>query len=403
MKSNRDRYSRQTILEQVGEDGQAALAAARVLIVGLGGLGSAVSLYLAAAGVGTLGLIDFDLVEISNLHGHALFSENQVGQAKVMAARARLNALNKNTKINVHKLALNNANALSIIAAYDLVVDCSENLAARCAINDACLALGKPFVYGTVDGFAGQISLFCADDGPCYRCFHPDPETHLRAESGAESGILGAMAGVIGSLQATEVIKYLLGRTDESESLSGKLLIVDGLQMRFDKLELEPQAECLCRNPNNRHTAEATEALANAERTLAVEEVQIKASPSSKGGFDRSISPAQLAETIDQDEDILLLDVRALKEHRAMRLRGSTLIPLDELDQRLDEMHELTCGSEERPIVVYCRSGVRSRKACSLLRDSGFENVRNLTGGILAWYREFEEKAIESDAALGTY
>lgn len=399
MKSSRtklERYRRQTILEQVGEEGQAALGAARVLIVGLGGLGSPVALYLAAAGVGTLGLVDFDLVELSNLQRQMIFSESQVGQPKVMAARARLLALNSALKVNVHKLALNQANAVELIAGYDLVVDCSDNFAARYAINDACLALGKPFVFGSLYRFEGQVSFFCHEEAPCYRCFYPDLEqggsdcsTAQLVPNCAEGGILGSMAGVIGSLQATEVLKYLLGQKEDL--LAGAVLMFDGLAMSFSRLGLKPRTDCLCRNAAMRGH------LSGMDNGI-VSGADFSTGSAAAGGAAVSISPAQLAQMLDEGEDLLLLDVRALKEHRAMRLRNSTLIPLPELTERISEL-----DGEERPIVVYCRSGVRSRKACSLLRDCGFEDVRNLTGGILAWYREFEEKSIESDAALETY
>jgi sulfur-carrier protein adenylyltransferase/sulfurtransferase len=428
MKLSRDqkeRYKRQTILEQVGEDGQLRLLAARVLIVGLGGLGAPVASYLTAAGVGTIGLIDADTVDKSNLQRQVIFSEKQVGQAKVQAARTRLIALNPDVKINMQRAFIDEKNAETILADYDLVVDCSDNFAARYAINDACLTQGKAFVFGSLYRFEGQVSLFCAAlDGPCYRCFYPQTRQFASVSAStstfacadddipncAEAGILGSLAGVVGSLQATEAIKYLLGLGD---SLAGRVLMYDGLSMRFSNLNLPTAADCLCQQSDMREGREQGTRISDllAERVSFSNEPvgrDFSSSSSSSSSFssasrssrasagaDRSITVAELAEILDEDDQsIELIDVRELKEHRAMRLRNSTLLPLNELVERIDEV------GGERPIVVYCRSGTRSRKACGILRDCGFTDVRNLTGGIMAWYREFEEKNIDTDAGM---
>ena len=406
-KMQKNRYARQTILNEVGEDGQARLLAARVLIIGMGGLGAPVASYLAAAGVGTLGLVDADIVELSNLQRQVIFAESQVNQSKVQAARARLQSQNKHCKVNMHKLFINAKNAAGLIEDYDLVVDCSDNFAARYAINDACLAQGKAFVFGSLYQFEGQVSVFCAGSNePCYRCFNA-PVAVACAGAGeampsdsisnnddipncAEAGILGSLAGVIGALQATEALKYILGA---GKSASGRVLMYDGLAMSFSSFALAKTDACFC------HSYVDIEPHAIGQHIIG----GAQAAPQDGDSADNidetppptCITPAELASTLDQnDQAFTLVDCREPKEWRAMRLSGCQHIPLGEIIERADEIES------DRPVIVICRSGSRSKKACASLRDLGFVDVRNLTGGLMAWYREFEEKNIESDASF---
>jgi molybdopterin/thiamine biosynthesis adenylyltransferase/rhodanese-related sulfurtransferase len=392
-KSEKERFARQIVLDEVGANGQQKLLNARVLIVGMGGLGAPVASYLAAAGVGVLGLVDGDLVEVSNLQRQVIFAESQVGQAKVQAARVRLLAQNKHCKINMHKLFINAENAETLIASYDLVVDCSDNFAARYAINDACLAQGKAFVFGSLYRFEGQVSVFCAgEDKPCYRCFNSRSAPYAVAcESAetdipncAEAGILGSLAGVIGSLQATEALKALLGAGADS---AGHILMYDGLAMRFDNFALVKSSGCICHSfaGTERHVAGAQD----------LDSFAGEASETPPERLPTTITPAELATALDDNREAFsLIDCRETKEWRAMRLSGSQHIPLGEIVDRADEIES------DRPVIVICRSGSRSKKACAMLRDMGFIDVRNLTGGLMAWYREFEEKNIESDASF---
>ena len=381
-----ERYGRQILLEEIGEAGQLALKAARVLIVGAGGLGSPVAAYLAAAGVGTIGIVDDDIVELSNLHRQLLFSEGDLGLAKVEAAARRIKASNSGTVVEIHHERLGAAGAEELISAYDLVVDCSDNFATRYAINDACLLLGRPFVYGSIYRFEGQVSVFCQPGGPCYRCLFP--EENAVVANCAEAGVVGVLAGVIGSLQATEALKLLLGI---GESLVGRLLLYDALALDFRLLKLTASCSLFCSNGSgqSRDIAAALSSRVREEEREPVETCQSASAVAST-----SISPAQLRQRLDSAERLVLLDVRTLQENRAMRFRGSRLIAVDELESRFGEI------SSELPLVVYCRSGIRSRRAAQLLRSKGFEQVLNLSGGILAWYREFQDHLLESDVAI---
>lgn len=408
-----ERYSRHILLEEVGEAGQLALKAARVLIVGAGGLGSPVAAYLAAAGVGTIGLVDDDVVELSNLHRQILFSEADLGLAKVEAAARRVKASNSGTAVEIHQQRLGPASAEELISAYDLVVDCSDNFATRYAINDACLLLGRPFVYGSIYRFEGQVSVFCQPGGPCYRCLFPEENTVVA--NCAEAGVVGVLAGVIGSLQATEALKLLLGI---GESLVGRLLLYDALALDFRLLKLTASCSLFCSNGSgqSREIAVALRSRLREEDSRLrscfdsgldsglesgldslgpiVARGPVDTCQSASAAASTSISPAQLRQRLESDEKLLLLDVRTLQENRAMRFRGSRLIAVDELESRYGEI------SSELPLVVYCRSGIRSRRAAQLLRCKGYEQVLNLSGGILAWYREFQDHLLESDVAI---
>ncbi|CAN5369896.1 molybdopterin-synthase adenylyltransferase MoeB [soil metagenome] len=374
--SELERYSRHILLDEVGETGQLALKAAQVLIVGVGGLGSPVASYLAAAGVGTLGLVDDDVVELSNLQRQVLFSAENLGQSKVEAAARRLQASNENIVVVTHRERLNAANAQAIISRYDLVVDCSDNFSTRYAVNDACLELSRPFVYGSIYRFEGQVSVFCKPNGPCYRCLFPNENTLVA--NCAEAGVVGVLAGVIGSLQATEALKLLLGI---GESLAGRLLLYDALAVEFSLVNLPANGDCSC-----------VSKLA-LSKVLDRSEISDKSCQSSSGTA-VSISPLQLKERLESGQELTMLDVRTLQENRAMRFRDSIHIEVSALEARFTEV------SLNSPVVVYCRSGIRSLRASRLLRSKGYSDVLNLTGGILAWYREFQDHLLESDAAI---
>jgi len=385
--SEHERYSRHILLNEVGEAGQLALKEARILIVGAGGLGCPVATYLAAAGVGTIGLVDDDVVELSNLQRQVLFSEADLGQAKVAAAARRLQACNANIVVVTHFERLTASNAQSLISAYDLVVDCSDNFATRYAINDACLLLGRSFVYGSIYRFEGQVSVFCQPSAPCYRCLFP--QENAVVENCAEAGVVGVLAGVIGGLQATEALKILLGIGD---SLAGKILLYDALALDFRVLNLSVGENCMCSKATIEPSriAELSKLSKHSELSNSDGKTVEDCRSDSMHNIG-SISVAQLRERLEANEKFELLDVRTTKENRIMRFGGSKLIAVDELESRLSEV------SSNLPVIVYCRSGIRSLRAARLLRSKGHSEVLNLTGGILAWYREFQDYLLESD------
>lgn len=391
--SEHERYSRHILLNEVGEAGQLALKAARVLIVGAGGLGCPVATYLAAAGVGTIGLVDDDVVELSNLQRQVLFSEADLGQEKVAAAARRLLACNGNILVVPHFERLTASNAQSLISAYDLVVDCSDNFATRYAINDACLLLGRSFVYGSIYRFEGQVSVFCQPTAPCYRCLFP--QENAVVENCAEAGVVGVLAGVIGGLQATEALKILLGIGD---SLAGKILLYDALALDSRVLQLSVGENCMCSKiaiePSKIAELSELSNLSELSRRSELSKSDSKTVDACRSDSIHtigSISVAQLRERLEANEKFELLDVRTTKENRIMRFGGSKLIAVDELESRLSEV------SSNLPVIVYCRSGIRSLRAARLLRSKGHSEVLNLTGGILAWYREFQDYLLESD------
>lgn len=388
--SEHERYSRHILLNEVGEAGQLALKTARVLIVGAGGLGCPVATYLAAAGVGTIGLVDDDVVELSNLQRQVLFSEADLGQAKVTAAARRLQACNANIVVATHFERLTASNAQTLISAYDLVVDCSDNFATRYAINDACLLLERPFVYGSIYRFEGQVSVFCQPSAPCYRCLFP--QENAVVENCAEAGVVGVLAGVIGGLQAAEALKILLGIGD---NLAGKILLYDALALDFRVLKLSVGENCICSKAaiEPSKIAELSK-LSELSKHSELSKSDGKTVEGCRGDSIHnvgSISVAQLRERLEANEKFELLDVRTAKENRIMRFGGSKLIAVDELENRSSEV------SSNLPVIVYCRSGIRSLRAARLLRSKGHSEVLNLTGGILAWYREFQDYLLESD------
>jgi molybdopterin/thiamine biosynthesis adenylyltransferase/rhodanese-related sulfurtransferase len=365
------RYGRHLTLPEVGLEGQKKLKAASVLLVGAGGLGAPLGLYLAAAGVGRIGLVDFDTVDHSNLHRQVLFAAGDVGQSKLAAARRRLLDVNPFIQIDTHEVRLTSQNALPILADYDIVADGTDNFPTRYLVNDACVLLGKPNAYGSIFRFEGQASVFWAKQGPCYRCLYPEPPPPGLVPSCAEGGVLGILPGIIGTIQAAEVIKLILRTGD---TLVGRLLLLDALTMRFRELKLRKDPECpLC-------GAHPT------IRTL-IDYEQFCGSPIGQETSElpeQVIEPALLKDLLDRRAPVLLLDVRNPDEWSICSLPGATLIPLPQLPARLQEL------DPQAEIVVYCKLGGRSADAAGFLRQSGFGRVRNLRGGIDAWAREVD-------------
>ena len=383
------RYARHMVLDDVGEEGQRRLKAAKVLIVGAGGLGSPVSLYLAAAGVGTLGLVDFDDVDASNLQRQVLYGESQIGTPKLQAAKARLRDLNPHIEIRTHPVRLTSDNALDIIRDYDIVVDGTDNFPTRYLVNDACVLLGKRNVYGSILKFEGQVSVFGGDDAPCYRCLFRQPPPPGLVPSCAEGGVLGVLPGVIGSLQALETVKLITG---VGEPLVGRLLLFDGAKMKWRELKLRKNPECpVCGDDPTVTELIDYEAFCGvaasgegAERAERVEGVE-----GEEQGPDElpdEISATELHERLEAGAELELIDVREPYEWKVFNLGdyGAELIPLHQLQARLDDL------DRERETVFYCRSGARSGDVVRYLRERGWDNVRNLTGGILAWGDEVD-------------
>jgi adenylyltransferase/sulfurtransferase len=367
------RYSRHLIMPEVGVDGQRRLKAGRVLCVGAGGLGSPAALYLAAAGVGTIGIVDFDAVDSSNLQRQIIHGTPDVGRSKLESARSRLSALNPNVRIVGHETALTSKNALDILRDYDVVVDGTDNFPTRYLVNDACVILQKPNAYGSIFRFEGQASVFATKGGPCYRCLYPEPPPPGLVPSCAEGGVLGVLPGVIGTIQATEAIKLILG---VGEPLVGRFLIYDALRMRFRELKLRRDPECpVCGdNPTVRE-------LIDYDQFCGIRPAA-QAAASAALPPEQEIAVEDLKKTQDRREPLFLLDVREPQEFQICRIPGSTLIPLGDLPNRLAE---LPSGAGAPPIVVHCKMGARSAKAVKLLRERGFTQARNLSGGILAW------------------
>ena len=363
------RYSRHLIMPEVGMPGQKKMKAARVLLIGAGGLGSPLGLYLAAAGVGTLGIVDFDVVDVSNLQRQVLHGTKDVGRPKLESARERIEDLNPNVRVVPHETRLTSENALEILRDYDIVVDGTDNFPTRYLVNDACVLLGKPNVYGSIFRFEGQASVFWAAEGPCYRCLYPEPPPPGLVPSCAEGGVLGVLPGLIGAIQATETIKLILGR---GRPLVGRLLLVDALKTRFREVRLRKDPECpVCgERPTVR---ELIDYQAFCGLPQAEEEARREA------GAVPEIGPTELRRWLDDGRDVQVLDVRERYEWDISHLEGAQLIPLGSLPERMNEL------DSAREYVVHCRTGGRSARAVSLLRDAGFRKVWNLEGGINAW------------------
>jgi adenylyltransferase/sulfurtransferase len=366
------RYSRHLIMPEVGVDGQRKLKAAKVLCVGAGGLGSPAALYLTAAGVGTLGLVDFDVVDMSNLQRQILYDTSDVGHPKLASARRRLTRLNPDVTVVEHETPLTSANALDIVRQYDLVVDGADNFPTRYLVNDACVLTGRPNVYGSIFRFDGQASVFATKGGPCYRCLYPEPPPPGLVPSCAEGGVLGVLPGLIGTIQATEAIKLILGT---GESLAGRLLLFDALSMSVRTMKLRRDPGCpICGD----HPT--IKALIDYEQFCGVPALTQAAAPQPAAGGDTTVE--QLKARLDRHEPVWILDVREPREFEICRIPGSTLIPLGELPKRLTEIPQ---GPDAPDVVVHCKMGGRSAKAVALLKEQGFTRVSNLAGGILAW------------------
>jgi adenylyltransferase/sulfurtransferase len=361
------RYSRHLIMPEVTQEGQRRLKASGILLIGAGGLGSPLGLYLAAAGVGRLGLVDFDKVDESNLQRQLLHGTKDVGRPKVESARDRIHDVNPHVHVDIHETNLTSANALQIAGPYDVIIDGTDNFPTRYLANDASVLLKKPNVYGSIFRFEGQASVFAPSlGGPCYRCLYPEPPPPGSVPSCAEGGVLGVLPGVIGVIQAIEAVKLIIG---QGEPLIGRLLLFDALQMKFRELRLRRNPNCpICGDhPTIR-------GLIDYDQFCGVGRGEASAAD-----LVEEISVTDLKRRLDRADQILLLDVREPFEHDICRIPGSRLIPLGELPKRLAELDR---GAE---ILIHCKSGGRSKRAVKLLRDAGFQKLKNVTGGIEAW------------------
>jgi molybdopterin/thiamine biosynthesis adenylyltransferase/rhodanese-related sulfurtransferase len=366
------RYSRHLILPEVGVEGQRKLKAGRVLCVGAGGLGSPAALYLAAAGVGTLGIIDFDTVDASNLQRQILHGTSDVGRSKLASATERLLALNPALKVQGYETALTSKNALEIFRDFDVILDGTDNFSTRYLVNDACVILNKPNAYGSIFRFEGQASVFATKGGPCYRCLYPEPPPPGLVPSCAEGGVLGVLPGVIGTIQATETIKLLLGA---GGTLIGRLLLYDAWNMRFRELKLRRDVDCpVCGDhPTVRELIDYDQFCGIAPAPA------VAAQPAADASGEATVQ--ELSAKLTSGAPVFLLDVREPNEFQIARIPGSTLIPLGQVGTRLDEIKSAAAGRE---ILVHCKMGGRSAKAVQLLKDNGIQ-ARNVKGGILAW------------------
>ena len=357
------RYSRHLLLPEVGSRGQRRLRDGRVLLVGAGGLGSPAALYLAAAGVGTLGLVDMDQVSLSNLQRQILYATSEVGTAKTTAAAARLRRLNSEIEVREHPVSLDASNAMEILRDYDIVLDGSDNFPTRYLVNDACALLGKPDVWGSVYRFEGQLTVYDASRGPCYRCLFPESPPPDAVPTCAEGGVLGVLPGLVGTLQALEAIKILLGT---GEPLYGRLLLVDGLSAQFRELRIRKDPECVLCGP------------AATQRTL-IDYPAFCGVPATGAAGEGEITARALADALGSSDPPTLVDVRTPAEFELGHLPGAASIPVSELVDRAGDL------SRARELVLYCSVGARSARAVRLLRDLGFDRVRHLYGGMAAW------------------
>ncbi len=365
------RYSRHLIMPEVGMEGQLKLKQAKVLCIGTGGLGAPLGLYLTAAGVGRIGLVDFDVVDSTNLQRQVLFGTTDVGKPKIAAAANRLRDLNPDIQIDTFETHLTSENALEIMKDYDIIVDGTDNFPTRYLVNDACVILGKPNVYGSIFRFEGQITVFGYPGGPCYRCLYPEPPPPGLVPSCAEGGVLGVLPGIVGTIQAAETLKLIIGKGDP---LVGRLMLFDALAMKFRELKLRKNPECpVC----GAHPT-VTKLIDYAEFCG----IRGEEAPSTVTNIPE-ISARELKTRLDRGDDIYVLDVREPHEYQICNINGH-LIPLGELPQRV---HEL---DSSREIVAHCKSGKRSAQAVEFLRNAGFRKISNLKGGILAWSDEVD-------------
>lgn len=367
------RYSRHLIMPEVGMEGQQKLKAAKVLCIGTGGLGSPLALYLAAAGVGTLGLVDFDVVDFTNLQRQVIHFTSDVGRPKLESAKQKIAAINPFVKVRTFETKLTSQNALELFADFDIIVDGTDNFPTRFLVNDACVFTGKPNVYGSIFRFEGQASVFGAKEGPCYRCLYPEPPPPGLVPSCAEGGVLGILPGLVGLIQATEAIKLILG---SGNPLIGRLLLVDALGMKFRELKLRKNPDCVVCGTHPTVT-----------KLIDYEEfcgIRGEEKPVNKCAVPE-ISVEELKRRLDAKEDFVLVDVREPHEYQICNLNGK-LIPLNDLPRRVSEL------DPAKETVVHCRSGQRSARAVNFLRQAGFNKVSNLSGGILAWADRIDPK-----------
>lgn len=367
-------YSRHIIIPEIGSEGQRKLKAARVLLVGAGGLGSPTAQYLAASGVGTIGIVDHDTVDVSNLQRQVLYTMQDIGRPKLDAAVARLAAMNPHITIVSHQCRIEADNAMSLLADYDIVVDGTDNFATRYLINDACVLSGKPNVYASVFRFEGMLSVFNLGDGPCYRCLYPEPPPPGFAPSCAEGGVFGVLPGTMGLLQAVETIKLITGI---GRSMAGRLLRFDAMDMSFRELELRRDPECCICGTNPTQTSLVDYAVFCG---TGIEEAtgDAQASPIER------VTPQWLQARLSQERALQLIDVRTVNEYQMVRIDRAVLMPVDEIEEHF---HML---DRDVPVVCYCKSGIRSLRAAAFLADRGFRDVASLDGGIEAWVRDIE-------------
>ncbi len=365
------RYSRHLIMPEVGMDGQLKLKQAKVLTIGAGGLGSPLALYLAAAGVGKLGMVDFDVVDFTNLQRQVIHDTNDVGRPKLSSARETILDINPNVEVVSYETRLTSNNALDIFKDYDIVADGTDNFPTRYLVNDACVLLGKPNVYGSIFRFEGQASVFYAKEGPCYRCLYPEPPPPGLVPSCAEGGVLGVLPGIVGSIQALETIKLILGK---GPTLIGRLLLFDALSLKFRELKLRKNPDCPACGTHPTVTK-----LIDYEQFCGIrgeDHVVPTRVP--------EITALEVKKMVDDRKPFVLIDVREPHEYQICRIPGSTLIPLGEVPKRMNELN----SADE--IVVHCRSGQRSAQAVDLLMKAGFRKIHNLKGGVLAWAEQVD-------------
>jgi sulfur-carrier protein adenylyltransferase/sulfurtransferase len=367
------RYSRHLILPEIGLEGQKKLKASSVLCIGAGGLGSPVAMYLAAAGLGRIGIVDFDVVDFSNLQRQIIHGTPDVGRSKLQSAKESIQALNPHVQVDTYETALSSQNALELFKPYDVIIDGTDNFPTRYLVNDACVLTGKPNAYGSIFRFEGQASVFGTKDGPCYRCLYPEPPPPGLVPSCAEGGVLGVLPGIIGLIQATEALKLILGI---GEPLIGRFLIYDALKMRFRELKLRKDPDCpVC------GTHPTVKELIDYEQFCGIrpEPQPAAAGTTGQAGSDWEITPVELKKRLDAGDDLVVVDVREPNEYQINRIPGSVLIPLGELPRRYQEL------DPDRETVLQCKMGGRSAKAQDFLRTVGFNRTKNLRGGILAW------------------
>lgn len=374
------RYSRHLIIPDVAMDGQRRLMAAKVLCVGAGGLGSPALMYLAAAGVGTLGIVEFDVVDESNLQRQIIHGQSDIGKSKALSAAESIAEINPYTKVIVHETRLDNSNVMELFSQYDLIIDGTDNFATRYMVNDAAVLLGKPYVWGSIYRFDGQASVFWAEHGPCYRCLYPEPPPPGMVPSCAEGGVLGVLCASIGSIQVTEAIKLITGI---GESLIGELMIYDALEMSYRKVRIRKDPNCVLCGPNatQKELLEDYEGFCGAISTAATEAIA-----------GSTISVEQLKSKMEHKDNFLLIDVREPAEFEIVRIPGSVLIPKQEfLDGSV-----LAKLPQDKPIILHCKSGVRSAECLAVLKSAGFSDATHVSGGVLAWAKQI-------DTSLPTY